>query len=69
MKPLHASPFEHVATPFSEQYNMDMVSLHGKAAEMGHELPQLLYNGNFKGWNHHRHRRGYKNNADNKRSN
>jgi len=54
MKPLHASPFEHVATPFSEQYNMDMVSLHGKAAEMGHELPQLLYNGNFKGWNQYR---------------
>lgn len=54
MKPLHASPFEHVATPFDEQYHMDMISLYGKAAEMGHELPQLLYNGNFKGWNQYR---------------
>lgn len=51
MSPIHASPFEHVATPMSEEEYL----ARGQAKDVlnFYNIPnsdQVMYNGNFRGW-------------------
>ena len=50
MKPAHASPTEHVATPFSEDDYLNRYSLVVQAKELGLDIPQIMYSANFNGW-------------------
>ncbi len=54
MKPAHASPTEHVATPFSdiEYQNRTATLFYADAHDL--DLPQVMYSGNFKGWSQFR---------------
>ena len=54
MKPLHASPFEHIATPFSEfEYMIRNNAVHDANCH-GISIPEVMYSGNFKGWTQYR---------------
>jgi len=60
MKPLHASPFEHIATPFSEgehigrsaaAYSLFVeLSNYYTGKQAGSMSDQVMYSANFKGW-------------------
>ena len=59
--PIHASPFEHVATPFSEKEYMMRTSLSRTAQQMKDRYDdvqvdphQMMYSGNFFGWTQYR---------------
>lgn len=54
-KPVHASPFEHIATPFSDDETKSRQKLKRQMELLGIEgFDQVLYNANFKGWNQYR---------------
>jgi thymidylate synthase ThyX len=50
-EPIHASPFEHVATPFSEDEYMTRKEALSLLESKGVEhVMQVMYKGNFMGW-------------------
>lgn len=53
-RPLHASPFEHIAKPFSEEEHMIRRQAFAILDGNGIDGTQVFYNGNFKGWNQER---------------
>jgi hypothetical protein len=50
----HFSPFEHCATPFSEQEYINRTTLYRDATHMKMKLGQVMYGGNFRGWTQYR---------------
>jgi hypothetical protein len=51
MEPIHASPFEHQATPFSESEYMARYNVKKQLMGLiGKEVSEIMYNGNFRGW-------------------
>lgn len=56
MSPKHSSPFEHVATPFSEDEYVVRKTAYRvlKNADIPDNMNQCLYCGNFKGWTQYR---------------
>ena len=60
-RPLHASPFEHVCLPFSEDemmarrltqglYRQQLERIYDDKGLVEMQVRQLMYNGNFRGW-------------------
>jgi len=60
-RPLHASPFEHVCLPFSEEemmarrltqglYRQQLERIYDDKGLVEMQVRQLMYNGNFRGW-------------------
>lgn len=50
MSPLHASPFEHVATPFTEEEYISRNRARVIMQKEGFIVPEVMYKGNFQGW-------------------
>jgi len=53
-KPVHASPFEHIAFPFTEEEMMIRRKAYNLLDGHGIEANQTLYSRNFKGWTQYR---------------
>jgi hypothetical protein len=51
MKPVHASPFEHQATPMKSPYDMGQ---HWEDGVTHTDIRNHFWSGNFKGWIQHR---------------
>jgi len=51
---IHGSPFEHQATPFSDEEYQLLLKVHDYSSRVGIEVPHLFYHGNFRLWHQYR---------------